>query len=136
MFSIGGYFVINGASGKVLVARDITERERMNEQAGPPGEIVGARRKRRCASTRNEQSLTVISMYNHMTLDELPKNSSFHEHVNVIRSNTETCRKIIRELLDYARIPGSEGGGNQFMKYSAGCSESVKSVAQQKENLY
>lgn len=101
---------LNGASGKVLVARDITERERMNEKQIHQERLTVLGKTAAVVAHELNNPLAAISLYNQMMQDELPKNSSFHEHVNVIRRNTESCRKIIRELLDYARIPEPKAG--------------------------
>lgn len=101
---------LNGASGKVLVARDITERERMNEKQVHQERLSVLGKTAAVVAHELNNPLAAISMYNQMMQEELPKSSTFHEHVDVIRRNTETCRKIIRELLDYARIPEPKSG--------------------------
>ncbi len=95
----------NGSSGKVLVARDITERERMNEHQAHQERLTVLGRTAAVVAHELNNPLTAISMYNQMMGQELAEASSFHEHVNVIRRNTHTCQRIIRELLDYARTP-------------------------------
>ncbi len=96
---------LNGASGKVLVARDITERERMNSQQAHQERLAVLGRTAAVVAHEMNNPLAAISMYNQMMEEELPESSSFHEHVNVISRNTQTCQRIIRELLDYARTP-------------------------------
>ena len=101
---------LNGRSGKVLLARDITEREHMNQKQAHQERLTVLGRTAAVVAHEMNNPLAAISMYNQMMQDELPKASSFHEHVNVIERNTETCRKIIRELLDYARSPEPKAG--------------------------
>jgi signal transduction histidine kinase len=100
----------NGAAGKVLVARDITERERMNGQQAHQERLAVLGRSAAVVAHEMNNPLAAISMYNQMMRDELPQDSSFHEHVKVISRNTQTCRRIIQELLDYARTPQPEAG--------------------------
>ncbi len=100
----------NGAAGKVLVARDITERERMNEQQAHQERLAVLGRTAAVVAHELNNPLSAISMYNQMMERELPNGSSFHEHVEVISRNTQTCQRIIRELLDYARTPQPEVG--------------------------
>jgi len=94
-----------GASGKILVARDITERELMNERQAHQERLMILGKTAAVVAHELNNPLAAISMYNQMLDTELPKDSPFHEHVEVIKRNTETCRRIIDELLDYARTP-------------------------------
>ncbi|MCG8604904.1 ATP-binding protein, partial [bacterium] len=100
----------NGSPGKVLVARDITERERMNEQQAHQERLAVLGRTAAVVAHEMNNPLAAISMYNQMMEQELSKNSPFHEHVKVISRNTQTCQRIIRELLDYARTPQPKVG--------------------------
>ncbi len=96
---------IDGASGKVLVARDITERERMNERQAHQERLAVLGKTAAVVAHEMNSPLAAISMYNQMMEAELPEDSPFHEHVDVIKRNTLTCQRIIKQLLDYARIP-------------------------------
>ena len=46
--------------------------------------------------------LASISMFNQMMETSLPPESELQENVEVIRRNTETCKRVISELLNYA----------------------------------
>ncbi len=92
-------------SGKILVARDITEREKMAEQQAHEERLAVLGRTAAVVAHEINSPLAAISMYNQMMETELSKDSAFQEHVDVIKRNTETCQRIIRELLDYARLP-------------------------------
>ena len=96
---------MNGSSGKLLVARDITERERMNEQQAHQERLAVLGKTAAVMAHELNSPLAAISMYNQMMETELSPDSPFREHVEVIQRNTLTCQKIIRELLDYARLP-------------------------------
>lgn len=96
---------LGGNSGKVLVVRDITERELMKERQAHQERLAVLGRTAAVVAHEMNNPLAAISLYNQMMEEELPKNSQFLEHVEVIKRNTETCRQIIRELLDYARTP-------------------------------
>jgi len=96
---------IDGSSGKVLVARDITERERMNERQAHQERLTVLGKTAAVVAHEMNSPLAAISMYNQMMESELPKDSPFHEHVDVIKRNTQTCQRIIQQLLNYAKTP-------------------------------
>lgn len=96
---------LDGGSAKVLVARDITARERMNERQAHQERLAVLGKTAAVVAHEMNNPLAAISMYNQMMETELPQGSPFREHVEVIQRNTLTCQRIIRELLDYARTP-------------------------------
>ncbi|MCC7431015.1 HAMP domain-containing protein [bacterium] len=96
--------------GKVLVARDITERELMKEKQAHQERLVVLGKTAAVVAHELNNPLAAISMYNQMMEEELPQTSPFAEHVEVIKRNTESCRQIIRELLDYAKTPQPKVG--------------------------
>lgn len=92
----------SGRSGRVLVARDITdrvsqdERQIHQERLAVLGEVAAV------MAHELNNPLAAISMFNQMLASDLPPDSPFRENVELIRRNTETCKRVIRELLDYA----------------------------------
>lgn len=96
---------LDGSPGKLLVARDITERERMNQRQAHQERLSVLGKTAAVVAHELNSPLAAISMYNQMLEVELPADSPFLEHVHVIQRNTQVCQKIIRELLDYARLP-------------------------------
>ncbi|NOY05855.1 MAG: HAMP domain-containing protein, partial [Chlorobi bacterium] len=96
---------LDGLSGKILLARDITERERINEQQAHQERLAVLGKTAAVVAHEMNSPLAAISMYNQMMEAELPGNSPFREHVDVINRNTQICQRIIRDLLDYARLP-------------------------------
>ncbi|MEE9118047.1 MAG: histidine kinase dimerization/phospho-acceptor domain-containing protein, partial [Calditrichia bacterium] len=92
-------------TGKILVVRDITEREKIAEQQTHQERLAVLGRTAAVVAHEMNSPLAAISMYNQMMETELKKDSPFHEHVDVIKRNTLTCQRIIRELLDYAKLP-------------------------------
>jgi len=92
----------NGRRGRVLIARDITERVAQDEQdvhrerLSVLGEVAAV------MAHELNNPLTSIRMFAQMMEDGLPEDSPYHEHTGVIVRNTETCRQTIRELLGYA----------------------------------
>jgi two-component system NtrC family sensor kinase len=46
--------------------------------------------------------LAAISLYNQMLATELAENESVQENVEVIQRNVESCKRTIRDLLDYS----------------------------------
>lgn len=100
----------SGRAGRVLVARDVTdrvardEREIHQERLAVLGE-VGA-----VMAHELNNPLASISMFNQMLAADLPDGSPLAENVEVIRRNVDTCKRTIRELLDYAASSSPELG--------------------------
>ncbi len=98
----------SGETGKILVARDITEREQMRDQQLHQDRLAVLGRIAAVVAHEMNSPLSAISMYNQMMETELPEDSPYQEHVDVIQRNTRSCRRIIKQLLDYARTPQPE----------------------------
>ncbi|MFQ5631487.1 MAG: sensor histidine kinase, partial [bacterium] len=96
---------MKGAAGKILMARDITERERMNEKQAHQERLTVLGKTAAVVAHELNSPLAAISMYNQMMQAELSQASPFREHVDVINRNTQTCQRIIKDLLEYARTP-------------------------------
>ncbi|MBC8328486.1 MAG: HAMP domain-containing protein [Planctomycetes bacterium] len=100
----------HGRSGRVLVSRDVTdrinqdEREIHQERLSVLGEVAAV------VAHELNNPLASISMFNQMMEAELEAGSPLRENVEVIQRNTETCKKTIRELLDYATGASPEIG--------------------------
>ncbi len=96
--------------GRVLVARDITERlsrdERdiHRERLSVLGEVAAV------MAHELNNPLTSVRMFAQMLADALPAESPLREHAQVIVRNTETCRRSIAELLGYAHDATPESG--------------------------
>lgn len=92
----------HGRSGRVLLARDVTdrvhqdEREIHQERLSVLGEVAAV------MAHELNNPLAAISMFAQMVASKLPEDSSLHEDISVIERNTETCNRTIRALLDYA----------------------------------
>jgi len=99
-----------GGRGRVLVSRDLTdriqqdEREIHNERLAVLGEVAAV------VAHELNNPLASISMFGQMLADELPAESPLRENTDVIRRNTETAKRTIRELLDYATGASPEVG--------------------------
>lgn len=89
--------------GRVIVARDITERMLMNdrqahqERMSVLGEVTAV------VAHEVNNPLAAIAMFNQMLADGLDESSPFQENVEVIARNTETCKRAISDLLDNVR---------------------------------
>ena len=92
-------------SSKVLVARNITEREQMHRQQGHQERLTVLGKLAAVVAHELNNPLAAISMYNQMMESELSVPSPFDEHIDVIKRNTKSCQRIIHDLLDYARVP-------------------------------
>ena len=92
----------NRARGRVLVSRDITdriqrdEREIHNERLAVLGEVAAV------MAHEINNPLASISMFNQMLATALPEGSPLIENTEVIGRATDTAKRAIRELLDYA----------------------------------
>ncbi len=89
--------------GRVIVARDITERILMNdrqahqERMSVLGEVTAV------VAHEVNNPLAAISMFNQMLADGLPADSPFQENVEVIARNAEACKRAVSDLLDNVR---------------------------------
>lgn len=92
----------NGRSGRVLVSRDLSdrisqdERQIHQERLAVLGEVAAV------MAHELNNPLAAINMYNQMTADEAAPESEIAENSMVIKRNVQTCKRAIRELLDYA----------------------------------
>jgi signal transduction histidine kinase len=92
----------DGRRGRVLVARDITdrvaqdERQIHQERLSVLGEVAAV------MAHEINNPLAAIRMFAQMVEQGLGAGSPYREHLGVIRRNTENCERAIRELLDYA----------------------------------
>ena len=92
----------HGRSGRVLVARDITDRvatddrEIHQERLAVLGEVAAV------MAHELNNPLAAIKMFSQMIESKLPPDSALREDVSVIERNTQACTRTIRELLDYA----------------------------------
>ncbi len=92
-------------SSKVLVMRDITERELMHRRQAHQERLTVLGNIATVVSHEINNPLAAISMYSQMMESELPEDSPFSEHVDVIKRNIESCQRITKDLLAYARTP-------------------------------
>jgi signal transduction histidine kinase/HAMP domain-containing protein len=91
-----------GKFGRILLARDITlrvardDREIHQERLVVLGEVAAV------MAHELNNPLASISMFNQLMETKLPEDSDLRENVDVIQRNTETCKRVIGELLSYA----------------------------------
>ena len=92
----------SGRSGRVLVSRDLSdriaqdERQIHQERLAVLGEVAAV------MAHELNNPLAAINMYNQMTADDAAEGSEVAENSEVIKRNVQTCKRTIRELLDYA----------------------------------
>lgn len=100
----------DGRRGRVLLARDITdrveqdERQIHQERLSVLGEVAAV------MAHEINNPLAAIRMFAQMAEQGLGPDSPYREHLGVIRRNTESCERAIRELLDYATGASPEVG--------------------------
>jgi len=96
--------------GRLLVARDVTERieqdERQihHERLSALGEVAAV------MAHELNNPLAAICLFQQLLDGALPADSPHKEAVERIGRNAETCRRTIRELLDYTTGASSEVG--------------------------
>lgn len=99
-----------GQSGRVLVSRDISdriaqdERQIHQERLAVLGEVAAV------MAHELNNPLAAISLYNQMLATEAADNASVQENVEVIQRNVESCKRTIRDLLDYSNNQTPEIG--------------------------
>jgi signal transduction histidine kinase len=99
-----------GRHGRVLVSRDVTdrvaqdEREIHQERLAVLGEVAAV------MAHELNNPLAAISMFNQLLASEIDRGSPLRENVEVIQRNVDSCKRAIRELLDYASNSSPEIG--------------------------
>lgn len=88
--------------GRVLVARDITERVAVEERQIHQERLAVLGEVASVMAHELNNPLAAISMFAQLMEGEIPEDSPHRESLSIIRRNTETCKRAIRELLDYA----------------------------------
>lgn len=89
--------------GSLLVARDITHRIRMDARQAHRDRLAVLGEVSAVMAHELNNPLAAISLYAQMMRDELDARSEFHEHLEVVLRNTQTCKRTIRDLLTFAR---------------------------------
>jgi signal transduction histidine kinase len=98
-----------GRSGRVLVARDVTEYVTLDERKVHQERLAVLGEVGAVIAHELNNPLAAISMYAQMMEREMAGDPRWTEHIEVIRRNTEICKRTIRGLLDYAAAtPGPE----------------------------
>jgi signal transduction histidine kinase len=88
--------------GRVLLARDITERTQAEERQTHQERLAVLGEVASVMAHELNNPLAAIAMFAQMSEDLTPVGSDLHENLVVIRRNTDNCKRAIRELLDYA----------------------------------
>lgn len=100
----------SGLSGRILVARDVTLRVARDESEIHQERLVVLGEVAATMAHELNNPLASISMFNQMMGAKLPADSDLHENVDVIHRNTQTCKSVISELLNYATGAAPESG--------------------------
>jgi len=91
-----------GRSGRVLVSRDVSDRIARDERESHQDRLAVLGEVAAVMAHELNNPLAAISMYNQMLAAELRELPDLAENVDVIQRNVETCKRTIRELLNYA----------------------------------
>ncbi len=98
----------NSPEGVVLVARDISNRLRVDERQAHQDRLAVLGEVTAVMAHELNNPLAAISMFAQLMRKDLSEDSDFHEHLDVILRNTESCKRTIRYLLSYARDNSDE----------------------------
>lgn len=90
--------------GMVLVNRDITERREMERRLMHQEKMTVIGKLAAGIAHELNNPLGVISMFTQMALKKVTHDNPLQEYLNVIKRNTEVCKKVIKSLLSYARM--------------------------------
>jgi signal transduction histidine kinase len=99
-----------GLSGRILVARDVTLRVARDESEIHQERLVVLGEVAATMAHELNNPLASINMFNQMMGAKLPAESELHENIDVIHRNTQTCKSVISELLNYATGSAPESG--------------------------
>ncbi len=99
-----------GEGGRVLAIRDITDRVTQDEQQIHQERLAVLGEVAAVMAHELNNPLTSIRMFAQMLAEELPPDTGLAEHVEVITRNVDTCRRSVRELLEYATGAAPELG--------------------------
>ncbi len=90
--------------GLVLVNRDITERREMERRLMHQEKMTVIGKLAAGLAHELNNPLGVISMFTQMALKKLSNDNPLQEYLDIIRRNTDVCKKVIQNLLSYARM--------------------------------
>jgi two-component system NtrC family sensor kinase len=93
--------------GLLLTARNITEMKRFQEKLIQTlkmeelGKLAGG------VAHEINTPLGIILGYAQMLLEDLPKDAESHEYLEIIEKQTQICRHIVADLLNFSRVSES-----------------------------
>lgn len=99
-----------GTRGRVLLARDITERVTQDERQIHQERLAVLGEVAAVMAHEINNPLAAIRMFAQMAEQGAGPDSPWREHMGVIRRNTAQCERAIRELLEYATGAAPEVG--------------------------
>jgi signal transduction histidine kinase len=90
--------------GAVLVNRDITERRDMERRLMHQEKMTVIGKLSAGIAHELNNPLGVISMFTQMALKKVSNGNPLQEYLDIIKRNTDVCKKVIQSLLSYARM--------------------------------
>jgi two-component system, NtrC family, sensor kinase len=99
-----------GLEGTVLVGRDITHRQRIDEKQAHQDRLAVLGEVSAVMAHELNNPLAAISMFAQMMKKDMPDDAGYAEHLDVILRNTDSCKRTIRYLLSYSRDESAQDG--------------------------
>jgi len=98
------------AMGAVMVARDVTERAKEQQMREQRERMVTIGKLAAALAHEINNPLGSIQLYTQLALKRLGADDPLADHLTTVLRNANGCKKIVRDLLDYARQRPPERG--------------------------
>ena len=94
--------------GRILVARDISDRVRINERQAHQDRLAVLGEVAATMAHELNNPLAAASMFAQMMKQDGAESAGYSEHLDVINRSIETCKRTISDLLRYSRSKPAE----------------------------
>jgi signal transduction histidine kinase len=116
--------------GLVTVARDITDRLGMERHLMREDRLSVVGKLAATVAHEINNPIGVVSLYSQHALAKLSSESPVRKHLEIIRRNADSCRKIIGDLLQLARPTAPQRSRLDLRRLCAEVAEAVEPLAE------